>query len=96
MTERKGIDAAILVSHTHWDREWYRTFLEFRARLADLWLFARRTAVLSLAACLATRFVAREVKTHASGFSQRSPWKRPKSPSVLHRARPCSMARAAR
>lgn len=24
-----------LVSHTHWDREWYRTFQEFRARLVD-------------------------------------------------------------
>jgi len=27
---------AILVSHTHWDREWYRTFEDFRARLVDL------------------------------------------------------------
>ncbi|MCX8071499.1 MAG: hypothetical protein N3C12_03470 [Candidatus Binatia bacterium] len=26
---------AFLVSHTHWDREWYRTFQEFRARLVD-------------------------------------------------------------
>lgn len=25
----------ILVSHTHWDREWYRTFQAFRARLVD-------------------------------------------------------------
>jgi alpha-mannosidase len=25
-----------LVSHTHWDREWYRTAEEFRQRLADL------------------------------------------------------------
>lgn len=25
----------ILVSHTHWDREWYRTFQAFRARLID-------------------------------------------------------------
>lgn len=25
----------VLVSHTHWDREWYRTFQEFRARLVD-------------------------------------------------------------
>ena len=24
-----------LVSHTHWDREWYRTFQNFRARLVD-------------------------------------------------------------
>ncbi len=24
-----------VVSHTHWDREWYRTFQEFRARLVD-------------------------------------------------------------
>ena len=24
-----------LVSHTHWDREWYRTFESFRARLVD-------------------------------------------------------------
>ncbi|MFQ5665410.1 MAG: hypothetical protein ACE5I7_03175 [Candidatus Binatia bacterium] len=26
----------ILVTHTHWDREWYRTFQEFRARLVDV------------------------------------------------------------
>jgi hypothetical protein len=26
----------ILVSHSHWDREWYRTFQDFRARLVDL------------------------------------------------------------
>ena len=26
---------AVLVSHTHWDREWYRTFEDFRARLVD-------------------------------------------------------------
>jgi alpha-mannosidase len=26
---------AVLVSHTHWDREWYRTFQAFRARLVD-------------------------------------------------------------
>ncbi len=25
----------IIVSHTHWDREWYRTFQAFRARLVD-------------------------------------------------------------
>ena len=25
----------VIVSHTHWDREWYRTFQEFRARLVD-------------------------------------------------------------
>ncbi len=25
----------IVVSHTHWDREWYRTFQTFRARLVD-------------------------------------------------------------
>ncbi len=25
----------IMVSHTHWDREWYRTFQAFRARLVD-------------------------------------------------------------
>ncbi|MBA2626224.1 MAG: hypothetical protein H0U89_11560, partial [Acidimicrobiia bacterium] len=25
----------LLVSHTHWDREWYRTFQLFRARLVD-------------------------------------------------------------
>ncbi len=24
-----------VVSHTHWDREWYRTFQQFRARLVD-------------------------------------------------------------
>ena len=27
--------ACILVSHTHWDREWYRPFEAFRARLVD-------------------------------------------------------------
>src|SRR5262245_1217421 len=26
---------AFLVTHTHWDREWYRTFQGFRARLVD-------------------------------------------------------------
>ena len=26
---------AYLVTHTHWDREWYRTFQAFRARLVD-------------------------------------------------------------
>jgi mannosylglycerate hydrolase len=26
---------AVIVSHTHWDREWYRTFQAFRARLVD-------------------------------------------------------------
>ena len=26
---------AVLVSHTHWDREWYRTYEGFRARLVD-------------------------------------------------------------
>src|SRR5712692_6145243 len=25
----------VLVSHTHWDREWYRTFESFRGRLVD-------------------------------------------------------------
>ena len=25
-----------VVSHTHWDREWYRPFQVFRARLVDL------------------------------------------------------------
>src|SRR5262245_9307785 len=25
----------VLVSHFHWDREWYRTFEEYRGRLAD-------------------------------------------------------------
>ena len=25
----------VIVSHTHWDREWYRTFQAFRARLID-------------------------------------------------------------
>ena len=24
-----------LVTHTHWDREWYRTYQQFRARLVD-------------------------------------------------------------
>src|SRR6059036_463302 len=26
----------VLVSHSHWDREWYRTFQTFRARLVDM------------------------------------------------------------
>lgn len=26
---------AFFVSHTHWDREWYRTFEDFRGRLVD-------------------------------------------------------------
>src|SRR5512135_2089327 len=26
----------VVVSHTHWDREWYRTFQAFRARLVDM------------------------------------------------------------
>jgi alpha-mannosidase len=25
----------VLVSHFHWDREWYRTFEAYRARLVD-------------------------------------------------------------
>ncbi|MHB8452086.1 MAG: glycoside hydrolase family 38 N-terminal domain-containing protein, partial [Mycobacteriales bacterium] len=25
----------LMVSHTHWDREWYREFQAFRARLVD-------------------------------------------------------------
>lgn len=25
-----------LVAHTHWDREWYRTFQQFRYRLIQL------------------------------------------------------------
>jgi alpha-mannosidase len=27
---------AIVVSHTHWDREWYQTFQQFRMRLVDM------------------------------------------------------------
>ena len=27
--------SVLMVSHTHWDREWYRTFEAFRARLVD-------------------------------------------------------------
>src|SRR5512138_1510536 len=27
---------AHVVSHTHWDREWYRTFQDFRARLVAM------------------------------------------------------------
>lgn len=30
-----GAMDCVLVSHTHWDREWYRSFQEFRARLVD-------------------------------------------------------------
>jgi mannosylglycerate hydrolase len=30
-----GTMDCVLVSHTHWDREWYRSFQEFRARLVD-------------------------------------------------------------
>ena len=29
-------DTGLVVSHTHWDREWYLTFLEFRIRLVKL------------------------------------------------------------
>ena len=25
----------VLVAHFHWDREWYRTFQAYRARLVD-------------------------------------------------------------
>jgi len=28
-------ESILLVSHTHWDREWYRTFEDFRGRLVD-------------------------------------------------------------
>ncbi len=38
MQHRAATSAALkacLVSHTHWDREWYRTFESFRARLVD-------------------------------------------------------------
>src|SRR5581483_8845778 len=31
-----SVDLCVLVSHSHWDREWYRTFQAFRARLVDL------------------------------------------------------------
>ena len=27
---------AFVISHTHWDREWYQTFQEFRIRLVTL------------------------------------------------------------
>jgi len=30
-----GDPDVLMVSHTHWDREWYRTFEAFRARLVD-------------------------------------------------------------
>lgn len=30
-----GAPDVLIVSHTHWDREWYRTFEAFRARLVD-------------------------------------------------------------
>src|SRR5262245_39284153 len=30
---RRALVRAIWVSHFHWDREWYRTFQSFRARL---------------------------------------------------------------
>ena len=33
--QRSSPPAVILVSHTHWDREWYRPFEAFRARLVD-------------------------------------------------------------
>src|SRR5436309_13740456 len=38
LSSRAGSVGAVhtfLVSHFHWDREWYRTFDEFRARLVD-------------------------------------------------------------
>lgn len=30
-----GAPSVLIVSHTHWDREWYRTFEDFRGRLVD-------------------------------------------------------------
>jgi len=27
---------AYVISHTHWDREWYQTFQDYRARLVNL------------------------------------------------------------
>ncbi|HVM65269.1 MAG TPA: glycosyl hydrolase-related protein [Acidimicrobiales bacterium] len=35
MSQYVGRVDVLLVSHTHWDREWYRTFEAFRARLVD-------------------------------------------------------------
>jgi len=36
LTAAPGLTAPLLlVSHTHWDREWYRTYEAFRARLVD-------------------------------------------------------------
>ncbi|MDY7078796.1 MAG: hypothetical protein SXV54_17930 [Chloroflexota bacterium] len=26
----------LVVSHTHWDREWYHSFQQFRARLVEM------------------------------------------------------------
>ena len=34
MDDHGGL-SCVLVSHTHWDREWYRPFEAFRARLVD-------------------------------------------------------------
>ena len=31
----RAIDLYVIVSHTHWDREWHHTFQQFRARLVD-------------------------------------------------------------
>ena len=33
MTEQRKQLHIILVPHTHWDREWYQTFQQFRVRL---------------------------------------------------------------
>ena len=32
----KKLYKAFIVPHTHWDREWYQTFQQFRIRLIDL------------------------------------------------------------
>jgi len=35
MKSHEGPKRAVLISHFHWDREWYRTFQAYRARLVD-------------------------------------------------------------
>ncbi|MDR2071232.1 MAG: glycosyl hydrolase-related protein [Treponema sp.] len=36
MTQAGNAEEVIVVASTHWDREWYRTFSEFRIRLCEL------------------------------------------------------------
>ena len=67
----------VLVSHFHWDREWYRTFEAYRARLVDavdrvLELLARRSR-LSASCSTGRRSCSRT--TWRSGRSAATSWR---------------------